>query len=123
MPKEPVETGRIVPKVSQKTIDSIKAMGMTKALAGAKKANRETREALVRMYGAKRVEKAMATPKAMPYGPGNVPAYRPGGSSTTKPSTKSTTKKSNAYGQGGSRTDSAVTKSSTKSSTKSTKKK
>jgi hypothetical protein len=42
-------------KVSQATIDKIKKMGMTKALAGAKNANPEMREALTRMYGAKRV--------------------------------------------------------------------
>ena len=42
-------------KVSQATIDKIKKMGMTKALAGAKSANPEMREALTRMYGAKRV--------------------------------------------------------------------
>jgi hypothetical protein len=42
-------------KVSQATIDKIKKMGMTKALAGAKSANPEMREALIRMYGAKRV--------------------------------------------------------------------
>lgn len=30
--KEPIKTGRITPKVSQKTIDEIKKMGMTNAL-------------------------------------------------------------------------------------------
>lgn len=97
MPKEPIKTGRITPKVSQKTIDSIKAMGMTKALAGAKTANRETKEALTRMYGAARVEKALATPKGKAYGPGNVPAYRPGGSTTKK--NPSTSAKTGAYGK------------------------
>ena len=42
-------------KVSQATIDNIKKMGMTKALAGASKANPEMKEALTRMYGARRV--------------------------------------------------------------------
>jgi hypothetical protein len=45
-------------KVSQATIDKIKKMGMTKALAGAKGANPEMKEALTRMYGAKRVSAA-----------------------------------------------------------------
>lgn len=49
-------------KVSQATIDKIKKMGMTKALAGAKSANPEMKEALTRMYGARRVSAAM--PKA-----------------------------------------------------------
>jgi hypothetical protein len=47
-------------KVSQKTIDDIKRMGMTKALASAK-TNRsaEYQEALRRMYGERRVKEAM----------------------------------------------------------------
>ena len=45
-------------KVSQKTIDKIKTMGMTKALKGAANASPEMREALKRMYGAKRVSAA-----------------------------------------------------------------
>ena len=49
-------------KVSQATIDKIKKMGMTKALAGAKSANPEMKEALTRMYGARRV--AAAAPAA-----------------------------------------------------------
>jgi hypothetical protein len=42
-------------KVSQATVDKIKAMGMKKALAGAGTASAEMREGLKRMYGAKRV--------------------------------------------------------------------
>jgi len=42
-------------KVSQATIDKIKTMGMAKALKGASGANPEMKEALTRMYGAKRV--------------------------------------------------------------------
>jgi hypothetical protein len=45
-------------KVSQATIDKIKKMGMTKALAGTKSANPEMKEALTRMYGARRVAAA-----------------------------------------------------------------
>lgn len=45
-------------KVSQATIDKIKAMGMTKALKGAGTASPEMKEALKRMYGAKRVAAA-----------------------------------------------------------------
>ena len=45
-------------KVSQATIDKIKAMGMTKALKGAANASPEMREGLKRLYGAKRVSAA-----------------------------------------------------------------
>jgi hypothetical protein len=57
-------------KVSQATIDNIKKMGMTKALAGASKANPEMKEALTRMYGARRVSAAAnaTAPKATPRG-------------------------------------------------------
>lgn len=48
-------------KVSQATIDKIKKIGMTKALAGAKSANPEMKEALTRMYGARRVSAASST--------------------------------------------------------------
>jgi hypothetical protein len=51
-------TGGSKIRVSQATIDKIKKMGMTKALAGAKSANPEMKEALTRMYGAKRVSAA-----------------------------------------------------------------
>jgi hypothetical protein len=50
-------------KVSQATIDKIKAMGMTKALKGAAGASPEMREALKRMYGAKRVAAAGGSSK------------------------------------------------------------
>lgn len=50
-------------KVSQKTIDNIKAMGMTKALKGAGSASPEMKEALKRMYGAKRVAAAGGSSK------------------------------------------------------------
>jgi hypothetical protein len=51
-------------KVKQSTIDSIKKMGMTKALAAAKSSrNSEYQEAVKRMYGAKRVAKAIAGSK------------------------------------------------------------
>ena len=46
-------------QVTQATIDKIKKMGMTKALASAKSGNKEFREGLRRMYGAKRLEKAL----------------------------------------------------------------
>lgn len=45
-------------KVSQKTIDNIKAMGMTAALKKASGASPEMKEALTRMYGARRVAAA-----------------------------------------------------------------
>lgn len=52
-------------KVSQATIDKIKAMGMTKALksAAAGTANAEMREGLKRLYGAKRVNAAETSTK------------------------------------------------------------
>ena len=50
-------------KVSQATIDKIKAMGMTKALKGASGANSEMKEALTRMYGARRVSAAGGSSK------------------------------------------------------------
>ena len=50
-------------KVSQATIDKIKAMGMTKALKGAAGASPEMREALKRLYGAKRVAAAGGSSK------------------------------------------------------------
>lgn len=47
-------------KVSQKTIDEIKKMGMTKALASAKtRRSPEFQEALRRMYGQRRLDAAM----------------------------------------------------------------
>lgn len=45
-------------KVSQATIDKIKAMGMTAALKKAPNASPEMKEALTRMYGARRVAAA-----------------------------------------------------------------
>ena len=61
-PKKKTSTRKTVAtpgtKVSQATIDKIKAMGMTKALKGAANASPEMREALKRMYGAKRVAAA-----------------------------------------------------------------
>ena len=55
-------------KVSQATIDKIKKIGMTKALAGAKSANPEMKEALTRMYGARRVSAASTPVKSAPRG-------------------------------------------------------
>ena len=53
-------------KVSQATIDKIKAMGMKKALANASNASAEMREGLKRMYGANRVAKASPNPRPRP---------------------------------------------------------
>lgn len=61
-------------KVSQKTIDQIKNLGMTKALksASSMKSNASYMEGLRRMYGAARVNKALgykaATGKSIPVG-------------------------------------------------------
>lgn len=48
-------------KVSQATINKIKAMGMKKALAGAASASPEMREGLKRLYGANRVAAAKSS--------------------------------------------------------------
>jgi hypothetical protein len=63
--KTPAKKTVVTPgtKVSQATIDKIKSMGMTKALAGAANASPEMREALKRMYGAKRVGAAGGSSK------------------------------------------------------------
>lgn len=61
-------------KVSQATVDKIKAMGMKKALAGAGTASAEMREGLKRMYGAKRVRGSIS--KASVKMPGKGPAAR-----------------------------------------------
>ena len=50
-------------KVSQATIDKIKAMGMTKALKGAGSASPEMREGIKRMYGASRFNAAVSNTK------------------------------------------------------------
>ncbi len=66
-PKKKTSTRKTVvtpgTKVSQATIDKIKAMGMTKALKGAAGASPEMREALKRLYGAKRVAAAGGSSK------------------------------------------------------------
>lgn len=77
-------------RVSQATIDKIKTMGMTKALAGTKSANPEMREALTRMYGARRVAAASSkmAPKPVPRGAkvdmGKVAPKMPGKGPATK---------------------------------------
>ena len=50
-------------KVSQATIDKIKAMGMTKALKGAGAASPEMREGIKRLYGASRFNAAVSNTK------------------------------------------------------------
>ena len=99
-------------KVSQATIDKIKKMGMTKALAGAKSANPEMREALTRMYGAKRVSAAggstatkyksadSARSAAAPARYKSADSARSGMSSTaSKPTTKTVTGKTASSAQ------------------------
>jgi hypothetical protein len=68
--KEPMSSKKPAAKikVSQATIDKIKKVGMTKALAGAKSANPEMKEALTRMYGARRVAAASTPAKTAPRG-------------------------------------------------------
>mgnify|MGYP003651610253 FL=1 len=75
------ETGsKTTIKVSQATIDKIKTMGMTKALAGSRGATPEMKEGLRRMYGATRVKaatKGATAPKfKAPAGANKKPAGR-----------------------------------------------
>ena len=66
-PKKKTSTRKTVvtpgTKVSQATINKIKAMGMKKALAGAANASPEMREGLKRLYGASRVTAAGGSSK------------------------------------------------------------
>ena len=84
----------LVGKVSQSTIDDIKRMGMTKALALAGKNGktsggmaREFQEGVRRMYGAKRLEAAKAKYAPSTAGKGRASAGMGG---TTKPAPKPT---------------------------------
>ena len=87
----------LVGKVSQKTIDSIKKLGMTEALKLAGKngataggAAREFQEGVRRMYGAKRLATAKATYAPKPkMGTKTVMAPKGGVKPAAKPATKS----------------------------------
>jgi hypothetical protein len=57
-------------KVSQATIDKIKKMGMTKALASAKGGSAEFKEGLRRMYGERRLKAAMGSTSSPSRGTG-----------------------------------------------------
>lgn len=72
-------------KVSQATIDKIKAMGMTKALKSAASASPEMREGLKRLYGAKRVAAAAPSKPAAK----SADAARSAASRPSKPVAKS----------------------------------
>jgi hypothetical protein len=72
-------------KVSQATIDKIKAMGMTKALKSAGSASPEMREGLKRLYGAKRVAAAAPSKPAAR----SADAARSGAMKPSKPAAKS----------------------------------
>ena len=79
-------------KVSQATIDKIKAMGMTKALksAAAGTANAEMREGLKRLYGAKRLNAAETSTKPYNVRPSSsADAARSGAMKPSKPIAKS----------------------------------
>ena len=79
-------------KVSQATIDKIKAMGMTKALKSAATgtANAEMREGLKRLYGAKRVNAAETSTKPYNVRPSSsADAARAGAMKPSKPVAKS----------------------------------
>ena len=90
----------LVGKVSQKTIDDIKRMGMTQALklAGKNGATaggvaREFQEGVRRMYGAKRLAAAKATYAPKPkLGAKTVMAPKGGNKPAAKPATKNNTK-------------------------------
>ena len=93
----------LVGKVSQKTIDSIKKMGMTEALKLAGKngataggAAREFQEGVRRMYGAKRLATAKATYAPKPkMGTKTVMAPKGGVKPAAKPAAKPATKSKN----------------------------
>jgi hypothetical protein len=74
-------------KVSQATIDNIKKMGMDKALKSASKASPEMKEALIRMYGAKRVQAAGGTTTSAPKTT-SADMARGAATKTTKPAAK-----------------------------------
>ena len=74
-------------KVSQATIDNIKKMGMDKALKSASKASPEMKEALIRMYGAKRVQAAGGTTTSAPKTT-SADMARGAASKVTKPAAK-----------------------------------
>ena len=74
-------------KVSQATIDNIKKMGMDKALKSASKASPEMKEALTRMYGAKRVQAASGATTSAPKAT-SADMARGATSKTTKPAAK-----------------------------------
>lgn len=90
----------LVGKVSQSTIDDIKKMGMTKALALAGKNGktsggmaREFQEGVRRMYGAKRLEAAKAQYAPKPkLGAQTVLAPKGGNKPAAKPAAKNNTK-------------------------------
>jgi hypothetical protein len=78
-------------KVSQATIDGIKKMGMEAALKKAGSASPEMKEALVRMYGAKRVQAAGGA-KATPAVAKSADAARNAATKVSKPAAKPTVK-------------------------------
>lgn len=111
--KEPIKTGRITPKVSQKTIDEIKKMGMKQALSmvkmyadqsrlkgkdaattageGKKFLRGETAEGIRRLYGDRRYGSVTSAPKKKTtssatgaYGKNNTPKYRPATAASVK---------------------------------------
>ncbi len=102
----------LVGKVSQKTIDSIKKLGMTEALKLAGKNGktsggmaREFQEGVRRMYGAKRLEAAKTkyAPVAKTADAARAgvtkPAPKPATKPTTKPTTKPGTKSNSNFGK------------------------
>ena len=117
MARAPMEpSGRITPKVSQKTINDIKKMGMTKALQSAATGSAEFKEGLTRMYGAKRVSAASAkypsalskfkaaesktVKKSAPAKRDNAGTIAKKSAAATKASAAAAGKKQGAYGKG-----------------------
>ena len=96
----PAKTTNVTPKirVSQATIDKIKAMGMTKALKSAGNANAEMREGLKRMYGQRRFDAATsAGPKSTSTG-GYPKPKTPATNSRAPKATSSVAKTKNTFG-------------------------
>ena len=96
----------LVGKVSQSTIDDIKRMGMTKALALAGKNGktsggvaREFQEGVRRMYGAKRLEAAKAKYAPVSKSPDVARASYLSKGGATKPTAKPVAKKNDSMGK------------------------
>ena len=84
-------------KVSQATIDKIKKMGMTAALKKAPNANPEMKEALIRMYGSRRVTAAIGKKSGSASKTSSKAAIEAREKSSSKPTVKKANTTSNPF--------------------------